>query len=180
MEKQTKKRIPWNKNKTGLQVAWNKDTKGVMKPNKTSFQKGQVAPMKGRKRKDIPWNKGLKGLSIGFPKGKHNTKISGENHYCWKGGITPENKIIRRGVEIRLVIADSKERDNYTCQMPECGIRGGKLESHHIKTFIKFPELRRDINNLITLCNKCHNKTKRKEKKYEELFINIIKLKQHE
>lgn len=34
---------PWNKNRKGLQKAWNKYTKGIMKPNKTSFKKGQKA-----------------------------------------------------------------------------------------------------------------------------------------
>jgi len=31
--------IPWNKGKTGLQKGWNAGTKGIMKPNKTSFTK---------------------------------------------------------------------------------------------------------------------------------------------
>ena len=56
-----KKRIAWNKGKKATQEqirknseshkgqkAWNKDTKGIMKPNSTSFKKGQ-----------IPWSKGL-------------------------------------------------------------------------------------------------------------------------
>lgn len=83
---------PWNKGKKGLQVAWNKGkpmlgnqckkcgaivgqsehnckpawnkgVKGSIKPNKTSFKKGQPA-----------WNKGIAGLSR-------------DKHWNWKGGV---------------------------------------------------------------------------------------------
>lgn len=172
-----KGRIPWNKDKKGVSIAWNKGKKGIHLSPKTEFKKGSTAPVTAFKKGQLSWNKGLKGLTIGFPKGKQNKKISGSNHYNWKGGVTSENLIIRHGTEFRLALAESKERDNYTCQMPGCGVRGGKLESHHIKTFKDFPELRCEISNLVTLCIYCHQKTKRKEKEYEELFTEIINLK---
>ena len=46
------------------------------------------------------------------------------------------------------------ERDNYTCQV--CNLKGGKLQAHHIKSWIKYPKLRYEINNGITVCVSCH------------------------
>lgn len=50
-------------------------------------------------------------------------------------------------------------RDKYQCQ--ECR-RYGRLRQaqtvHHIKHLDEFPELALDNNNLISLCNACHNK----------------------
>jgi len=46
------------------------------------------------------------------------------------------------------------ERDEHTCQ--DCGQRGGKLNAHHIKSYIDHVELRLDVDNGITLCCDCH------------------------
>jgi hypothetical protein len=49
------------------------------------------------------------------------------------------------------------ERDNYTCQDPDC-TDGHSLCTHHIKMWVDYPELRYDIDNGITLCLTCHYK----------------------
>jgi hypothetical protein len=45
-------------------------------------------------------------------------------------------------------------RDQHICQ--KCGITKCKIIAHHINEGSKYPELRYDINNGITLCRKCH------------------------
>lgn len=58
------------------------------------------------------------------------------------------------------------ERDNYTCQNKKCNTKSGNgktiyLEAHHKKEAKKYPELIYKISNGITLCDKCHNETKK-------------------
>lgn len=47
-----------------------------------------------------------------------------------------------------------RSRDNFTCFL--CDSRGGQLNVHHIRPWNKFPELRFEERNLITLCRVCH------------------------
>ena len=80
----------------------------------------------------------------------------------WKGGITSENKVIRKSLEYKLWRTAVFERDNYACLW--CGKRSGNgstviLNADHIKPFALFPELRFAIDNGRTLCVECHKTT---------------------
>ena len=85
-------------------------------------------------------------------------RMYGENNHFWKGGINKENDTLRHRREYKEWRTAVYKRDNYTCQC--CGVRGKKLNAHHINQFADYPELRYDINNGVTLCEDCHDSTK--------------------
>jgi hypothetical protein len=83
-------------------------------------------------------------------------KVSGENNVNWKGGISSERNKIWRTLDYKQWRKSVFERDNYTCQC--CGDnKGGNLQAHHKYNFSEYLELRFEIDNGITLCDKCHD-----------------------
>lgn len=84
-------------------------------------------------------------------------RMKGKSHPNWQGGKANERSLAWVSKEYKAWRKEVFERDNYTCQL--CGDNsGGNLNAHHIKLFSKYPELRYNVNNGITLCKKCHIK----------------------
>jgi hypothetical protein len=133
----------------------NKEYIGKSYSIKTQFKKGQIAPMKGKKRNDIIGNNNPS-KKIETRRKIADAKRGNKSHF-WKGGITEKNRLIKNSFEYKLWREAIFERDDYTCLI--CGVRGNKLNAHHILSFSKFPELRLALNNGITLCESCHKKT---------------------
>lgn len=110
-------------------------------------------------------------------KDKHHR---GENNPKWikdRSKIKNKKYAIRFSYEMNQWRDEVYKRDNYTCQM--CGNRSSEgnhleLNAHHIKRFSDYPGLRTDVDNGITLCERCHKKTYCKEEDYEDMFIQII------
>ena len=50
-----------------------------------------------------------------------------------------------------------KERDHYTCRRCGAQLTSKQLHAHHMIPKWFMPELEYDLNNGITLCNKCHH-----------------------
>lgn len=100
----------------------------------------------------------------------------GSNNPNWKGGITPINIRLRSQYKNEIVIWRQTifKRDIFTCKFLGCNKKGIPLQAHHIQKVANFPELILDINNGITLCKKCHDKTKGQEELFEKTFLEWI------
>lgn len=98
----------------------------------------------------------------------------GSANPSWKGGVTPVMKRVRQSPAYRNWRKAVFERDDYTCQI--CDERGGDLEAHHIEPVRNHKNdlLVYDIDNGITLCKDCHNKTKGREIEFIEQFESMI------
>ena len=94
----------------------------------------------------------------------------GEKHHMWKGGVVNEKQKLRETPEYSQWLKAIFKRDNYMCQC--CGARDGNgytvhLRGHHLLPFATYEDKRFDVDNGITLCDKCH------DVKYEGSFHNI-------
>lgn len=79
----------------------------------------------------------------------------GYNSPNWRGGKSSESVLLRSSIKNKQWRNSVFERDDFTCQI--CGDSGGgNLNAHHVKEWAKYPELRFNLDNGITLCKDCH------------------------
>lgn len=95
--------------------------------------------------------------NYGKTKGKPLLNMRGDKHWNWKGGESRGYKEGYYSLEYKKWRMGVFIRDNWTCQF--CGIRGIYLTAHHIKSWAKYPKLRFDVDNGVTLCEDCHKLT---------------------
>jgi 5-methylcytosine-specific restriction enzyme A len=83
----------------------------------------------------------------------------GERHWNWKGGSSYKNRRIDNPEWI-IIRKNVYERDNWICQ--KCGkhCKEKEIQCHHVIPYRIC--LHDKIDNLITLCVKCHAKEDRK------------------
>ncbi len=97
--------------------------------------------------------------------------VAGPNNPAWNGGVTPERQRLYKTPEWRALVRQAFARDHYRCQ--RCGgakVKGRKLHSHHIRPWASYPEGRLDLDNLVTLCGRCHRWV-HSRKNTEKLFL---------
>lgn len=148
---------PWNKT-TGIIkkcLKCNKVFRVPLSLNRVNYcsrscsKKGKPSPRKGVK------------LSKETRKKMRITSLQcapkGDKHYKWKGGRSRGYKTGYYSTRYRNWRTAVFTRDNFQCK--DCGAKHIYLTAHHIKSFAKYPELRFDINNGITLCEPCHKLT---------------------
>lgn len=174
-----KGQIPWNRNKKGTQIAWNK---GLTKETDERVAKNAAATSNGVKllwsqplycggnKKGVKFNLSplqRRGYSI-RTSGKWNPMYgkSGDKSPVWLGGISfepypPEfnNKLKKR----------IKTRDGYQCQL--CGTRE-KLAIHHID----YEKQNCEDDNLVTLCLSCNVKVNKNREYWTEYFQKEVRL----
>lgn len=157
--------VPWNKGKRCPQISGHKNGffnrhhsqetkkkiseahKGIPLKHSGQFKKGYPSAFIGHRHKP----ESLKKMRISA---KNRIGIKANN---WQGGKTSKSMALRNSNKYKEWRKEILRRDSYSCI--ECGQVGGELIVHHIKSFSKYPELRFDINNGITLCCLCHQKT---------------------
>jgi len=102
-----------------------------------------------------------------------------EKNPMWNGGITPALTAIRNSTRYHNWRMSIFLRDNFICQ--KCGVRGGKLHAHHIKSFsLIMDDIQKnlpllnlqdaamlysplwEISNGTTICEPCHKKEHKK------------------
>lgn len=98
-------------------------------------------------------------------KNKMSERNKGNKNPAWLGGISFEPYSIDWTKTLRRSI---RERDYYTCQICKEPQKDEALNVHHID----YNKKNCDPNNLITLCNSCHQKTNFNRKYWLEFFNN--------
>lgn len=149
-------------------ATWNKGKKIKTNDALSVWRKGGGQPFyKGR---EIPEDVRLK-LSEAAKNRDPESRPTKENHWNWKGGVTPLRQKVMDTAKYRKWRFDIFKRDNFTCQIgKETGVY---LHVDHIKSFstivrennietvaqaLSCKELW-DISNGRTLCVSCHQKT---------------------
>jgi len=93
-----------------------------------------------------------------------NSKRIGNKNPNWLGGVTPENKARFNGKVWKLIRKLILERDNFTCQ--KCGKVQKNLDVHHKNPWRQSKN--DDLDNLVSLCRKCHRE---EESKIQKIII---------
>ena len=106
------------------------------------------------------WNKGIK---------------TGKHSYNWIEDRTKLKMSDRRIDDSRMRdwSKEVKKRDGWICRIADINC-DGKLESHHILSWSKFPELRYQINNGITLCHAHHPRKQNDVQKLSPYFQRLV------
>lgn len=143
---------PWNKGKTLHYDVWNKG-------KHPDYVQGENHPFYGKHHTEETKKK----LAL------ETAKRFGEKCGSWKGGISRIYKSGYNSREYKSWRESVFERDGYKCKGENCETVSSKyVTAHHIKSFAKFPDLRFEVSNGITLCEDCHCKVDRYRARFKK------------
>jgi 5-methylcytosine-specific restriction endonuclease McrA len=86
----------------------------------------------------------------------------------WRGGKKNDRNVAMSRWEYKEWRDAVFTRDDYCCQ--DCGACNGHgrkvtLNAHHVKEWAKFPKMRFEVDNGVTLCKTCHENRHRRKRK---------------
>jgi len=140
----------WNK---GKKSPWTSKRNRENNPMKNSVAREKM--IRSKTGKAVKHSGSFKKGHIPWNKGKKCDKVTKQKISLSKGGSgrtkSPRNFHSLKYKNWRTAVFT---RDSFTCQI--CKQVGIDLEAHHIKGWIKYPRLRFNISNGITLCKECH------------------------
>lgn len=112
----------------------------------------------------IPWNKG-----------KKCPQVSKENHYLWKKDRSEVKDYWteRNNPEYKQWRKEVFKQDDYKCKINNKDCLG-KIVAHHILPWSRFPELRYEVNNGITLCQFHHPRKRNDEIRLVPTFNGLV------
>lgn len=167
------KLVTWNKGKK-VGTAWNKGVhmwetrehpKGMKGHKQTEYQKKRNSEFFKNWWKEHPEQREV--LSKRMKEDNPNKEgLSGEKNPNWRGGIQNFPYGPEFTPELKYFI---KRRDNGECKL--CGDEDTKLVVHHIN----YDKQNNDLENLITLCNRCNSKVNFNREQWMNLFLNSNK-----
>ena len=177
----TKGCIPWNKGiKTGIvpKTAFKLGHKPTLetiekrRESRSWYKHSEETKKKirlGNLGKKYSYKARRKGIKRSFAK---RPNAFGENHYKWLGGYSKSQHKGTEYNEWRMVVY---KRDGFKCKISneDCC---GKIEAHHILSFTKYPELRYEINNGITLCQAHHPRKRAEEVRLAPVFQGMVSM----
>jgi len=142
-----KGQVPWNKGTIGQYGGWKRKHSEETKKKMGEAHKGKKQSLKWRKNRSGWHHSEEARKKIGDATKLRYDKIGRKERKRYKHiTIAKEYKQWRKEVFVR---------DYFTCQI--CQKVGGYLQAHHIKSWAKYPKLRYEVSNGITLCKECHN-----------------------
>lgn len=103
---------------------------------------------------------------------EYQKSLTGEKAGNWQGGVDARNRNYRAKLrctpehkEWRRKVLDRDGNTCVRCGFVGTGSRGrATLHAHHKKSFARYPKLRFDVDNGVTLCVPCHSQIHRKPK----------------
>jgi hypothetical protein len=144
------------------------------KHSKESLLKIRATRVKKRALKNCTYCRKTFERVSSFANRAHHSYCSNE---CFRNYLK-ENRVIPDNITFSAEYKEWRKkvyiRDQYRCKMPGCNSNSRDIAAHHIYPKKIYPEKKFDINNGITLCRYCHEKTYGKEGQFIDMLVRVV------